>query len=204
MTHPHHPTPVVAMLGAIALALMASQPVAAQTVAAQVAVPVAVSWHALPSVVPEGASVVVKTRDGRATKGRVSSLSETAIVMDAGALKTLPADAVATIEGQKSRTVLRAAGRGAGVGLILAMCLIIGAGPQDSPCSTPEECNSRGTAVYGTALALPAVGAGIGAAVGALIPRKTTLYYRRTGSAGLSLAPVAGPGRRGGMVRVVF
>ena len=199
MTHPHHQASVVAALGLLGLALTLPCPASAQS-----AFQVTAAWYALPGVVPEGATVVVRTRDGQSTKGRVRSLSDTDIVLEGGHVKSFPAADVVTIEGQNRRSVKRAAGRGAGAGLMLALLLVIGAGPQDSACSTPEECNSRGTGVYGTALALPVVGAGIGAAVGALIPDKPTLYYSRGGSAGVALAPIAGHGRRGAAVRVAF
>jgi hypothetical protein len=199
MTHLPARTSAAAILGALALAIAAPSPAAAQP-----QVPAAPTWYALPGVVPAGTTVVVRTRDGQSTKGRVSSLSDTAIVLEGGRVKSFPADTIATIEGQNRRSVMRAAGRGAGAGLMLALLLLIAAGPQDSLCSTPEECNSRGKDVYGTALALPVVGAGIGAAVGALIPGKPTLFYSRPGPAGVALAPIAGHGRRGAAVRVAF
>ena len=90
------------------------------------------------------------------------------------------------------------------VGTTLAFWVVVGAGPQDSACSAPEECNNRGMDVLVTALALPVVGAAIGAAVGALVPGKPTLFYSSAGSAGVALAPIAGHGRRGAAVRVAF
>lgn len=55
-------------------------------------------------------------------------------------------------------------------------------------------------------LALPLLGAGIGAGIGALIPGKRTLLYAAPVSnwASLGLAPDAGRGRRGVAVRVAF
>jgi len=200
MTHSHRPASVVATAFCVlGLALTLPCPVSAQT-----AFRVTASWYALPGVVPEGATVVVRTRDGQSTKGRVRSLSDTDIVLEGGRVKSFPAADVVAIEGRNRRSVMRDAGTGAGVGLGLALVLLIAAGPQDSPCSTPEECNSRGTGVYGTALALPVVGAGIGAAVGALVPGKPTLFYSSEGSARVSLAPIAGHGRRGAVLRVAF
>ena len=182
MTHLPDRASAAAIFGALALAIVASRPAVAQP-----QFPATWAWHALPNVVPEGATVVVRARDGQSTKGRISSLSDTAIVLEGGRVKSFPAADVVAIEGQNRRSVMRDAGTGAGVGLGLALMLLIAAGPQDSPCSTPEECNSRGTGVYGTALALPVVGAGIGAAVGALVPGKPTLFYSRAGSAGVAL-----------------
>lgn len=188
-----------AILGALALAIVAPRPAVAQA-----QFPATWAWHVLANVVPIGTTVIVRTRDGRSAKGRLSSLSDTAIVLEGSRVKSFPAADVVAIEGQSRRSVMRDAGTGAGVGLGLALMLLIAAGPQDSPCSTPEECNSRGTGVYGTALALPVVGAGIGAAVGALVPDKPTLFYSNDGPARVSLAPIAGHGRRGAAVRVAF
>ena len=199
MTHlPDRASAAATAFCVLALALAAASPAAAQP---QVPAP---AWYALPGVVPAGTTVVVRTRDGQSTKGRVSSLSDTAIVLEGGRVKSFPAADVVAIEGQNRRSVMRDAGTGAGVGLGLALLLLIAAGPQDSPCSTPEECNSRGTGVYGTALALPVVGAGIGAAVGALVPGKPTLFYSSEGPARVFLEPIAGHGRRGALVRVAF
>ncbi len=200
MTHlPDRTSAAATAFCALALALTATSPAVAQP-----RVPATTTWHALPRVVPAGTTVVIRTRDGQSTKGRVSSLSDTAIVLEGGRVRSFPAADVVAVEGRNRRSVRRDAGTGAGVGLGLALMLIIGAGPQDSACSTPEECDSRGKAVYGTALALPAVGAGIGALVGALVPGKPTVFYSRPGSTGVALAPIAGRGRRGVAMRVVF
>ena len=200
MTHlPDRASAAATAFCVLALALAAASPAAAQP-----QVPAAPAWYALPGVVPAGTTVVVRTRDGQSIKGRVSSLSDTAIVLEGGRVKSFPAADVVAIEGQNRRSVMRDAGTGAGVGLGLALLLLIAAGPQDSPCSTPEECNSRGTGVYGTALALPVVGAGIGAAVGALVPGRRTLFYSSEGPARVFLEPIAGHGRRGALVRVAF
>jgi len=200
MTHlPDRASAAATAFCVLALALAAASPAAAQP-----RIPTNPTWHALPGVVPAGTTVVIRTRDGQSAKGRVSSLSDTAIVLEGGRVRSFPAADVVAIEGPNGRSVMRDAGTGAGVGLGLALMLLIGAGPQDSACSTPEECNSRGKGVYLTALALPAVGAGIGALVGALVPAKPTLFYSRPGSAGVALAPIAGRGRRGVTVRVAF
>jgi len=200
MTHlPDRASAAATVFCVLALALAAASPAAAQPW-----IPATTTWYALPGVVPVGTTVVVRTRDGQSTKGRVSSLSDTAIVLEGGRVKSFPAADVVAIEGPNGRSVMRDAGTGAGVGLGLALMLLIGAGPQDSACSTPEECNNRGKGVYGTALALPAVGAGIGALVGALVPGKPTVFYSRYGSAGVALAPIAGRGRRGVAMRVAF
>ena len=200
MTH----LPDRASAAAMAFCVLALAFAAASPAAAQPQIPAMTAWYALPPVVPTGTTVVVRTRDGQSAKGRVSSLSDTAIVLEGGRVKSFPAADVVAIEGRNGRSVMRDAGTGAGVGLGLGLFLLIAAGPQDSACSTPDECKNRGTDVYLTALALPVAGAAIGALFGALVPGKPTLFYSRPGFAAVSLAPVAGHGRRGAAMRVVF
>ena len=132
MTHlPDRPSAAAPAFCVLALALAAASPAAAQP-----RVPSTETWYALSGVVPAGTTVVVRTRDGRSTKGRVSSLSDTAIVLEGGRVRSFPAADVIAIEGPNDRSVMRDAGTGAGVGLGLALMLLIGAGPQDSACST--------------------------------------------------------------------
>ena len=130
MTHlPDRSSAAATALCVLALALAADSPVAAQP-----RVPATTAWYALPGVVPARATVVVRTRDGQSTRGRVSSLSDTAIVLEGGRVRSFPAADVVAIEGPNSRSVMRDAATGAGVGLGLALMLLIGAGPQDSAC----------------------------------------------------------------------
>jgi hypothetical protein len=58
MTHLPDRASAAAILGALALAIAAPSPAAAQP-----QVPAAPSWYALPGVVPAGTTVVVRTRD---------------------------------------------------------------------------------------------------------------------------------------------
>ena len=140
MTHlPDRASAAATAFGVLAPALAAASPAGAQP-----RVPATTAWYALPGVVPAGTTVVVRTRDGQSTKGRVSSLSDTAIVLEGGRVKSFPAADVIAIEGPNGRSVMRDACTGAGVGLGLALMLLIGAGPQDSACNTAEECNGRG------------------------------------------------------------
>jgi hypothetical protein len=64
----------------------------------------------------------------------------------------------------------------------------------------PDECFT-GTDVLTASLMLPAMGAGIDAGIGLMIPGKRTLIYRAPRAASVSLAPVGG---RGLAVRVTF
>ena len=140
MTHlPDRASAAATAFCVLALALAAALPAAAQP-----QVPAAPAWYALPGVVPAGTTVVVRTRDGRSTKGRVSSLSDTAIVLAGGRVKSFPAADVVAIEGQNRRSVMRDAGTGAGVGLGIGLFLLIAAGPQDSPCRRRKSATTGG------------------------------------------------------------
>ena len=97
MTHlPDRASAAATAFCVLALALAAASPAAAQP-----QVPAAPAWYALPGVVPAGTTVVVRTRDGQSTKGRVSSLSDTAIVLEGGRVKSFPAADVVAIEGAR-------------------------------------------------------------------------------------------------------
>jgi hypothetical protein len=187
----------------LALALATAGPAAAQT---PLRVPAVTGWGDLPDVALEGAPVVVKTLDGRTVKGRLSSLSDTAIVLDGGRVRTIPAASVVSIEGGRMpRPVKRGARIGFRVGMFLSACSWAAAAEYaaDPASCAPDECVRWSDALFGT-LFFPAVGAGIGAGIGALIPGKRTLLYAAPGSSPVALAPIAGHGRRGVAVRVAF
>jgi len=197
----HCTAPVAAFLAALALASLAPSPASAQP-----RIPVSPSWDALPGIMTEGASVVVKTRDGHSTKGRLRSLTDTAIVLDGGKVSTIPAAAVVSIEGGRMpRPIKRGAGIGFRVGMLLSACYWAAAAEYaaDPASCTPDECVRWSDALFGT-LFFPAAGAGVGAAVGALIPGKRTLLYAPWASSPVALAPISGHGRRGAEVRVAF
>ena len=151
-----------AVLIAVGLALA---PVAAGPAAGQGRIPMSTTWEEVPQVVAGGATVVVRTRDGSAMKGRLRSLSDTAIVLEGGKVRTIPAAA-------------------------------------DTTCA-PEECVTWSDALFG-AFFFPAVGTGIGATIGALIPGKRALLYAAPASSSVAFAPIAGHGRRGAELRVAF
>jgi hypothetical protein len=187
-----------AVLIAVGLALA---PVAAGPAAGQGRIPMSTTWEEVPQVVAGGATVVVRTRDGSAMKGRLRSLSDTAIVLDGGKVSTIPAAAIASIEGRRSsRPIRRGANIGNKVGLLLAG--LYSAAAADTTCA-PEECVTWSDALFG-AFFFPAVGTGIGATIGALIPGKRALLYAAPASSAAAFAPIAGHGRRGAAVRVAF
>jgi hypothetical protein len=185
MAHPTRSASAAIILGVAALMLPAPVPAAGQG-----PVPVTASWDALPKIVPEGATVVVRTLDGGSARGRLRSLSDSAIVLDGGKLRTIPASAVVSLEGSRgSRPVKRGARIGATIGIWMAAIAAYAAFEQSvssEPCA-PDECVTWGDA-GAMALVLPAMGAGIGAGVGLMVPGKRTLIY----SAGAPAALVRG------------
>jgi small nuclear ribonucleoprotein (snRNP)-like protein len=170
---------------------------------AKAPIPVAATWDAVPRSVAQGANVVVKTRDGRSAKGRLRSVSGTAIVVESGKTMTIPAADVASIEDRRGRRRVREGlAVGATVGIFLAVTMAGGA-------MSTEFCDcDNGTAAENAllgALVAPAIGAGIGAGIGLMVPgRRAVIYRQPVGPAGVSLAPIAGRGRRGVAVRVAF
>lgn len=185
-----------------AAALMLAAPVPA---AGQGPLPITASWEALGRIVPEGATVVVRTLDGGSAKGRLRSLSDSAIVLDGGKVREIPASAVVSLEGSRGgRPIRRGARIGATVGIWIAVIAAYAAFEQSvssEPC-VPDECITWGDA-GAMALVLPAMGAGIGAGVGLVIPGKRTLIYSASAPAALAGGPAA-VARRGAAVRVSF
>lgn len=200
MAHATRSASAAIVLGVAVLVLAAPVPAAGQG-----QVPITASWEALPKIVPEGATVVVRTLDGGAAKGRLRSLSDTAIVLEGGRLRTIPASAVVSLEGSRgSRPVKRGARIGATIGIWMAVIAAYAAFEQSvssEPC-VPDECVTWGDA-GAMALLLPAMGAGIGAGVGLMIPGKRTLVYSAGPPAALRGGPAA-IARRGAAVRVTF
>jgi hypothetical protein len=189
--------------GKLVLVYKAEQPPAP----AKTPIPVAATWDAVPRSMAQGASVVVKTRDGRSAKGRLRSVSDTAIVVESGKATTISAADVASIEERRGRRRIReGAAGGAAVGILLAVTMAGGAMATefcdcDRGYATDRE---KGNALLG-ALVAPAIGAGIGAGIGLMVPGRRAVVYRQAGGpASVSLAPIAGRGRRGVAVRVAF
>ena len=200
MRHRTPSTFAALILGVAALILAASVPAAGQGT-----VPITAAWEALPGIVPEGATVVVRTLDGGSATGRLRSLSDSAIVLDSGNVRTIPAAAVVSLEGSRgSRPVKRGARIGAMIGIWMAVIAAYAAFEQSvssEPCA-PDECVTWSDA-GAMALVLPAMGAGIGAGVGLMVPGKRTLIY----SAGAPAAAAGGHAaamRRVAAVRVTF
>ena len=165
MRHRTPSTFAALILGVAALILAASVPAAGQGT-----VPITAAWEALPGIVPEGATIVVRTLEG--SRG--------------------------------SRPVKRGARIGAMIGVWMAVIAAYAAFEQSvssEPCA-PDECVTWSDA-GAMALVLPAMGAGIGAGVGLMVPGKRTLIY----SAGAPAAPAGGHAtamRRVAAVRVTF
>ena len=181
------------------LVYKAEQPLAP----AKAPIPVAATWEAVARSVAQGASVVVKTRDGRSAKGRLRSVSDTAIVVESGKAMTIPAADVASIEERRGRRRVREGfAGGATVGIFLAVTMAGGA--MSTEFCDCDNGTARENALLG-ALVAPAIGAGIGAGIGLMVPgRRAVVYREAVGPAGVSLAPIAGRGRRGIAVRVAF
>ena len=167
--------------------------------------PAATSWQSLPAVVIEGKTVVVRTRDGQSAKGRVRSLSDTAITLDSGRLQTIQAADVETIKGDRAgRSVKQRAilGLKAGAGLSAVIGIAWLFQPHDAPC-TSDDC-LKGSDVASAMLFCPAAFAAAGAGVGLLVPGERRLLYARGDRGSVALAPLAGHGRRGIQLRVAF
>jgi hypothetical protein len=196
MRHGSHEVWPVTLAGALAVLLAFPA-----STAAQPATPVIAAWEGLRDIVSEGSTVVVRTRDGNRTSGRVRSLSDTAIVVDRGRTRTIQALEVVSIEGDRGPRPFR---RGARVGIKVGLFLagLYSAAAADTDC-LPEECVNWSDALAG-AFILPAMGAGVGAAIGVLIPGKRTLLYSAGAPGPLTVVPIASRGRRGGAVRVAF
>lgn len=161
------------------------------------------SWAAVPRNIAEGARIVVKTQDGRSTKGRLRHVSDTAIVVDSGTTMTIAAADVESITEARRGTRV---GQGAAVGItagILLTVMVAGGALSEEYCDC-DDGSARDRALLGS-LAAPVIGAGIGAGIGLMVPGKRALIYRLpAGPAGVSLAPIAGRGQRGVVVRVTF
>ena len=197
-------TSAAAALAALVSIAALPAPAAAQE-AARSKLPSVTAWELLPDVVSEGKTVVVRTRDGQSAKGRVRSLSDTAIVIDSGRLQTFPAVAVDTIEtGRRGRRVKAGAGAGFTVGVVLGLAGVVGWAwqPHDGPC-TSDDCLTGSDALFGM-IFFPAAGAAIGAAAGLLFPGERRVLYARAAPHPVALAPMAGRGRRGLQLRVAF
>jgi len=202
----HRPVRTAVTAALVLLASVAALPVgAAAQASAESKRPAATAWESLPYVVTEGKTVVVRTRDGQTAKGRVRSLSDTAIVIESGRLLTIAAVDVETIEGDRAgRQVKRGVVQGLKVGAALGG-LIAGSWllfqPHDGPCTTDDCLTGRDALI--AMVVFPAVGAAIGAGAG-LRPGERHMLYARGEHGSVAIAPIVGRGRRGAQLRVAF
>lgn len=203
MTHLPGRSDAAVTLLAFVLAFLAVAPAAAQHAA-----PMTGAWHALPGVIADGARVQVKTRDGHSTRGRLRSLSDTAIVVEAGQVKVIESVEVVSIEDWRGRRpIIPAMKAGAGAGAVLFGFYLWAAAPyliHGVECApADDECISGSDVLY-AAILLPATGAAIGAGLGALVPGTRTLVYKAGADVAVGIAPLVGRGRRGIALRVAF
>lgn len=167
--------------------------------------PAATSWAWLPGIVTEGQTVVVRTRDGQSAKGRVRSLSDTAITIESGKLRTIPAVDVETIEGDRAgRQVKQSVVQGLKIGGALAGVFAFTwlMQPHDGPC-TSDDCLTGSDTLSAMAF-VTAAGPAIGATVGLLARGERRVLYARGERGLVAIAPIAGHGRRGARLRVAF
>ena len=109
---------------------------------------------------------------------------------------------MASIEERRGRRGLeQGANGGFAIGVLFAV-MFAGSAMSTEFC----DCDN-GTAAENAllgALVAPAIEAGIGAGIGLMVPgRRAVIYRQPVGPAGVSLAPIAGRGRRSVAVRVV-
>ena len=182
---------------AVCTAAFAPVPAAAQEPAA--------TFNALAARVATGATLTVSTHDGRKLTGRLVSLSDAVIVLDAGGGQTIQAQGVKTVAARGKRPVMK----GFLIGLAGGAALGILSVATTDDCAPNEGlvCADAAGYEFAGAVLLTAIGAGVGAGVGAAMPRSTTVVYRAPavpGGAPIALAPILSRGRAGLAVRVAF
>ena len=184
------------VLGASLLAV--PRPAAAQTVGT--------TYDQLDARVSPGTKVVVETVDGRTMKGRLRSLSESGLVFDKADTPAVPIEAIRTVSRRAGpRPVLK----GLLVGLGAGACLgVIYMKSQDhGQACVPGEwfCGVQFGPTDGqVAGAITLIGAGIGTAVGALLPPPMRVVYRAPAPPRVAIAPFITPLQRGVAVSVLF
>jgi len=161
----------------------------------------------LESLVPAGTSVVVETIDGRTIKGRVRSLSESALVVDDAGAPAIPLESIRTLSRRVGRRPwLKGLTAGAAAGAGLGLLIIAEDQRDDHACApgAPSCSTSDAWSAGATAGIITALGAGIGAGVGALIPPPMRVLYRARSSSRVSIAPLVTRRVRGIAVSVAF
>ena len=150
-----------------------------------------------------GDTVWVTDAQGREIKGKIRELGPSALTLDSADTRPLEAEAVRLVAQRKGHPV----GKGALWGLIVgaAAGVVLGA----TGVTDCESCSnwSSGKNALTTGLVLGAVGAGLGAVIGATRPGKEVVAYRASGASGsarLLLAPVITPRTKGVAVSISF
>ena len=166
-----------------AAALLFAAPAAAQGVAA--------SWSDLLPRVKAGDFLLVKDTTGKVTKGRLLEITPQALVLGLDSdTRELPATSVVEIKRRHWNDPVW-------TGLLIG----IGAGLPASIAIGALEANEGGANALVIAPVL--IGAGIGAAVDAMIPARTRIY-RAGRVADIRVVPLVAPRAQGVQVRVLF
>jgi hypothetical protein len=170
--------------------------ITAATAAAQ---GIARSFEQLQVLVKPGDEVTVRDAQGVETRGRITSLTDSALALARdGTTSTFGEAEVATIRQTRGDSLKNGALWGAGITMGLA-----GAGLA-SVCGTDlDQTDGCGAILLVAIPVYGAMGAGIGVGLDALI-RGPHVIFERPRSARLGLAPIAGAGRRGVRLAVVF
>jgi len=156
--------------------------------------PAATSFNELMLLVKPGATVTVRDSTGREITGKLDTLSPASLaLLTAGTRREWPESDVVTVRQRRSAVVIGLA-IGAGIGLVFGLAA-------SNACYYSNSCGSEpGTLL----LVLPAVFAGMGAGVGALITDQHVIYKRRGGAAAFNVAPIVAHGKRGVALSVAF
>ena len=149
-----------------------------------------------------GDTVYVTDVQGREVKGKIRELSGSALTLENADTPTLQADAIRLVAQHKGHPI----GKGALYGLVCgaAVGMVLGA---LWVTEWDRSDWSTGDNALATGLVLGAVGAGLGAVIGATRPGKEVVAYRASGASGsarLLLAPVITPRTKGVAVSLSF
>jgi len=142
-----------------------------------------------------GDTVWVTDAQGREVKGQIRDFSETSLTLDSGGPARLQADAVRLITQREGKPIVR------------GMLIGLGVGAASFAVVAAMDCDDCGEAVSGGLMFGALIGAGAGAAIGAMRSGKEVVVYRApgpSGSARLSLAPVITPRTKGVALFVSF
>ena len=152
------------------------------------------SFDQLGTRVKPGNTVWVIDAQGREIKGKVRELGTSSLTVDSDGLQTLQADTIGRIERRSTRK------KHALIGLAVGAAVgVVAGGPF---AGEPEATGAE-------PLILAGIVGGIGAAVGAIFPGRTSVVYRAPGLPGsaharLAVAPVVARGTKGVVVSFAF